>query len=249
MRVTHLFRVLLALVACAVLGLTLLGCQDSSGFRSIPPGFAGPYEGFMSPSLGSTRQDTIVTDAAILANIRTDGTVVFNVSSIEGDFTATGGINQDGRLTATGTLNGNVVTFTGTWAADGFGHASGTWRNETTGITGSWAIEQQGVSTPSLATEYTGTFTEGTITGTLLFTIQPDGSLTGTATGFGVSQELVTLTGGINLEDQIVMTGTYDGEPVFFLGSLNTATRTVTDGFAASGLNGGIVGTWAAEPQ
>lgn len=247
MSFTRIFRLGLTLATCAVLGMALPGCQDALGFRQIPSEFTGPYVGTMAPPDAgiAVRVDTIVTEAAIKATIHIDGSVIFDVTSIEGEFTATGGINTNNQLSATGTLNGNTVDFTGTWTTNGFGHAAGTWRNVQTGITGSWSIAQQGVSNSSLATAYFGTFTEGTISGNLSFSIGTDGSISGTATGFGIA-ETVSLTGGINFEDLIVMTGSYNGAPVFFIGTLEVATRTVTGGFAASGVNGGSIGSWSA---
>lgn len=247
MKITRIIWLELVILVCGVLALALAGCQDGPGFRQVPLQFAGPYVGSMAPPdlLTAVRQDTIGTEAAIEATINTDGSVVFNITSIEGVFIATGGITADNRLSATGPLNGDTVVFTGTWATNGYGHAAGTWRNLQTGITSFWQIAQQGVANSSFITAYAGQFTEGTISSTLEFTIAADGSITGIANGFGVS-EAVSLTGGINLENLIVMTGDYEGEPVLFIGNLDTASRSVMLGFAASGVNGGIIGSWTA---
>jgi len=248
MSASRVFHLIFTLAACAVLGLGLSGCQDDPGFLEISPVLAGPYLGTMAPvdTSGSVRQDTIGTLAVIEATVNTNGSVVFQVTSIEGRFTATGGIDADSQLNATGTLNGETIVFTGTWVGNQGGHASGTWRNAQTGDMSFWSITQQGVASSTFVTAYVGEFTLGTIGGDLSFAIQADGSITGTAVGFGNS-DVATLAGGINLNNLIVMTGSVNGEPVLFAGTLDTATRTVGLGTAATGLNSGIVGTWTAE--
>jgi len=231
---------------CGIIFLVLLavffaGCGTESSNRTISSQFTGDYAG----ALVATPDGTI---GAIRATIFPSGSVQFDVSATDGAFIATGGISSTNTLTASGFFNNGQIDFTGIWTADGFGTASGSWVNRQTNESGTWSLTQEGLSVAGAAGEYTGSYSMTGFVGSVAFTINSSGSITGSATGFGAAD--IPLAGSLTRNNVIVLSGTTGGsgtgEAVFFTGTLNTTAFTVTGGTAGASLNGGVTGTWSA---
>lgn len=233
------FRLFPAMLLALLVGVSLLlaGCGTDSDNRTIPNQFTGDYAGELIAIPGGTI-------GAIRATIFPSGSVQFDVSTVDGFFFVTGGINTNNTLTATGLFNGEQIDFVGTWSANESGSASGTWINRTSNETGTWTIAQEGLSVAGAAGEYTGTYAMTGFTGAITFVVNADGSVTGSATGFGIAD--TTLTGSLTRNNMIVLTGSPDiGSTVFFTGTQNTTTFAIT-GTAGTSLDGGVAGTWTA---
>ena len=241
-----LWRRVFILATCAILGMALIGCQDGGDvFREIDSAFTGPYVGIMLPEGvgGFTRQDTIDAQAAIEAVVTADGRVIFTITSINGVFTATGGVRSDDSVLASGVFNGARIVFTGTLVTNDFGLLSGSWVNQRTGATGTWGLAQQGVSVINVANGYIGTFTAGAFSGRLSFSIDAFGDITGEVE---VNDTPVTLSGGVNENLVLVMTGTYQGQAIYFIGTVNTTERSAS-GLVGIEAGGGVTGSWTAD--
>ncbi|MHB0939799.1 MAG: hypothetical protein ACYC6A_25675 [Armatimonadota bacterium] len=226
---------------CAVLGLILIGCQDNGAvFQEIDPTFTGTYVGSMLPGDG----ETIENQAVVVATVNGDGTMILRITSTQGVFSATGGVLPDDSVSLTGLINGERVVFTGTLQTNrGFGEIFYFWRNSRTGESDIWAVAQQGVSTINVANSYNGTLTAGAFSGTLSFGIDANGEIVGQAIVNGTP---VPLNGGVNQVLGLVMTGTYQGEAIYFFGVVNTTERSAA-GTVGIQAGGGVTGTWTAE--